>query len=229
MATTDFLPSREAELVVWSTNFSTRINLAPLPIGLSVIQATAYQALHDSFVTAYNAATNDGTNSRASKVTKNSAKKLLVANARLLAGIVQKFPGTTNTQRSELGLTVKDVEPTPIPPPATAPALEIISTIGNTVRIRLKDPANPSRRGRPSGVDGAAIFTFVGAAAPTEEAEWTFQGNTPRTSVNITFPGSTTPGAKVWFTAFWFNPRKQSGPAAIALGINLPGGAAMAA
>lgn len=229
MATTDFLPSREAELLTWSTNFKTRILLAPLPIGLSVIQATAYGALHDSFVTAYNAATNDGTNSRSAIVSKNAAKILLIANARLLAGIVQKFPGTSNTQRSELGLTVRDAEPTPIPPPATAPTLSIVSTIGNTVRIRLKDPANPSRRGRPSGVDGAAIFTFVGAVAPTEEADWTFQGNTARTSINITFPGSTPAGAKVWFTAFWFNPRKQSGPPAIALGINLPGGAAMAA
>jgi hypothetical protein len=229
MATTDFLPSREAELVTWSLNFKTRITAAPLPIGLSVIQATAYGALHDSFVTAYNAATNDGTNSRSATVAKNAAKKLLIANARLLAGIVQRFPGTTDTQRSELGLTVKDVEPTPIPPPANAPALEIVSTIGNTVRIRLKDIANPSRRGRPPGVDGAAIFSFVGAVAPTEESDWTFQGNTPRTSVNVTFPGATPPGAKVWFTAFWFNPRKQSGPAATALGINLPGGAAMAA
>src|SRR5258706_406301 len=119
MATTDFLPTREAELVIWSLNFKTRITAAPLPIGLSALQATAYGALHDSFVTAYNAA--------------------------------------------------------------------------------------------------------------TEEADWTFQGNTPRTSMNVTFPGATPAGAKVWFTAFWFNPRKQSGPAATPLGINLPGGAAMAA
>jgi hypothetical protein len=31
-------------------------------------------------------------------------------------------------------------------------------------------------------------------------------------------------GAAVWITAFWFNPRKQSGPAAEPVSANLPGG-----
>ena len=123
MATTDFLPTRESELVTWSTNFNTRINAAPTTFGLTVPQAAAYGDLHDAFVSAYTAATNDGTNSRSAIVTKNDAKALLVASARQLAGIVQRYPGTTNTMRSELGLTVKDAEPSPIPPPAVAPAV----------------------------------------------------------------------------------------------------------
>ena len=47
--------------------------------------------------------------------------------------------------------------------------------------------------------------------------------------VDVTFPGTTPAGSKVWFTAFWFNNRKQDGPAATPIGINIPGGSAMAA
>ena len=149
--------------------------------------------------------------------------------ARMQQAIGQRFPGTTNTQRSDLGLTVRNPEPTPIPPPASAPNIDVLSVDENTVRIRLHDPANPTRRGKPAGVDGAAIFSFVGDDAPTAEATWRFEGNTTRTAINVTFPNTGAPGSKVWFTAFWFNERKQSGPAATPVGTNLPGGAAMAA
>jgi hypothetical protein len=229
MATTDFLPTREAELVTWSQNFDTRITATPVAFGLTAAQATTYGGLHDAFVTAYNAATSDATNSRSARITKNDAKRALIENARLLAGIVQKFPGTTNTMRSDLGLTVKDAGPTPIPPPAMAPSILVKSGTGNTVRIRMVDPANPTRRARPAGVDGIAVFSFVGPVAPTDQAGWQFEGNTTRTTVDVVFPGTTTPGAKVWFTAFYFNSRKQSGPAAAPISTNLAGGGAMAA
>ena len=73
------------------------------------------------------------------------------------------------------------------------------------------------------------MFSFVGEEAPTTGAGWNFEGNTTRTMVNVAFPATITPGSKVWFTAFWFNPRALSGPAATPVGTNLPGGAAMAA
>jgi hypothetical protein len=225
----DFFPSREADIVTWSLNFKTKITATPTTYGLTAAQATAYGTLHDSFVTAYNAAANEASNSSAAIVTKNTAKAALTANARLLAGIVQRYPATTNTQRAELGLTVKDLGPSPIPPPASAPDIDIISLSGNTVRIRLHDPANPTKRGKPAGVDGAAIFSFVGATPPDEEGGWNFEGNITRPAVDVVFPPGTAAGAKVWFTAFWFNERKQRGPAATPVTANIPGGAAMAA
>jgi hypothetical protein len=229
MASSNFLPDRESELVAWSVNFKMRIAGAPMTVGLTAAQAATYGALHDSFVAAWNVANNDGGNSTANIVTKNAAKAALVANARLLAGIVQKFPGTTDTHRAELGLSVRHPEPAPVPPPAFAPAVLIRSTIGNTVRIRLVDTENPTRRGKPAGVDGATVFSFVGHAAPTDEGDWKFEGNTSRTTIDVHFPKKVPPGTKVWFTAFWFNQRKQPGPAATPVATNLQGGSTMAA
>src|SRR5439155_14001590 len=119
--------------------------------------------------------------------------------------------------------------PSPIPAPASSPQIMIKSTIGNTIRIKLIDPANPTRRGKPPGVDGVSIFSFVGEEAPTDAAGWKFEGNTTRTTFDVTFPNTVAPGAKVWPTAFWFNPRALSGPACTPVGANIPGGSAMAA
>jgi hypothetical protein len=48
-------------------------------------------------------------------------------------------------------------------------------------------------------------------------------------SISVVFPASVAPGSKVWLTAFFFNPRALSGPAATPVSTYLPGGAAMAA
>jgi hypothetical protein len=96
------------------------------------------------------------------------------------------------------------------------------------VRLKLRD-ITVVRRGRPPGVAGAVVFSFVGATPPTSLADWRFEQNTSKTSLEINFPATVPPGARVWFTAFWFNPRAQNGPASAPTGINIPGGMAMAA
>lgn len=210
----DFLPSREADLVTWSLNYKTRLIAAPTAVGVTAPQASAYGALHDAFVTAYNAANNDGTRTRAAIITKDTAKTALIANARLLAGIIQKYPATTNTQRAELGLTVRDADPTPVPPPAAAPGLTVISVDGRTVKFRLFDPANPTRKAKPAGVRGATVMSYVGETAPADPGAWKFEGSlTGRTEAEVVFPLTVAAGAKVFLTAFWFNPRSESGPA----------------
>lgn len=222
-----FLPSRDSELVTWSLNFSTRITATPTAFGLTAPQATAYGALHDAFVAAYNVSSAEATNSTSAVLTKNTARTSLTANARMLAGIVQKYPAITDAQRADLGLNVK-ASPAPVPPPALAPDIDIVSVAGNTVRIKLHNSAT-LHRAKPTGVKGAAVFSFVGPVAPSTEAAWTFQGNTTQTVIDVEFPAETPPGSKVWFTAFWFNPRAQSGPAASPVSTNVAGGSAMAA
>jgi hypothetical protein len=220
----EFPPRREAELVTFSGNFKTKITAAPTTYGLTAAQATAYGTKHDAFVAAYTVAQDPETRSPVNVSAKNVAKVILIAELRLLAGVVQRFPGTTNPMRIELGLPPRDFEPTPVPPPSAAPLLEVKSVFGRTARIRLIDAANPTRRGKPLGVIGASVFSHVGATPPAELSAWKFEGNTGRTTVDVVFPSSVASGATVWLTAFWFNPRKQSGPACDPVSANLPGG-----
>ena len=225
----DFIPGREPELVTWSTNFDQKINAAAVSYGLTVAQASAYTAKHTAWLSSYQAANNPDTRSPSKVIAKDSAKTALISEARMLARIVQATPTVTPEQKSDLGLTVRDVEPSPQPIPPFAPTVVALSSTGYTARVRMIDPNNPTKRGKPDFVDGIAVFSFVGDEAPTTEAAWKFEGNMTRTTVDVQFPSTTASGAKVWFTAFYFNEKKQSGPAATPVSINLPGGGAMAA
>ena len=217
-----FLPNTDATLLAWSLNFSTLITATPTAYGLTSTLATAYTALHTSFATAL-AACDPGTRSKSAVSTKNLARTNLKNNARLLAKLVDGTASVTNAQKLTLGLNVK-ASPSPIPAPSSSPALEVGTVTGWTVKLKLHDSTSGSKRGKPAGVSGASVFSFVGATPPNDMGSWTFQGNTGKTIVYVAFENTNAPGTKVWLTAFWFNGRKQSGPACAPVSTNLQGG-----
>jgi len=214
-----FLSLSDAGLLAWTVNFNTLINADPTAYGLTVEQAAEYATLSDAYASAYQTAVDPGTRTRGKVQAKNTAKAALKDRARLLAKVIEGQVGVTDEQKIDLGLNVRKA-PAPIPPPETAPDIDIVSVSGRRVKIRLHNADN-TKRAKPAGVAGASVFSFVGEAPPSDTAAWKFEGNTTRTVVDVDIDPSAQPGAKVWFTAFWFNPRAQSGPAANPVATNV--------
>jgi len=221
MAVTRFPPKKDAELLTWSDNFDQKITATPVVFGLTAPMAVAYNLLHVDFAAKYALATNANTNSATNIGNKNSAKEALLygtggtGGAWELVNIIQAAPGTTDDMRRELALRTPDREQTPAPIPGTAPDLSIVSTMGRVVKIRLRDQAKPDNRGKPDKTQGATILYHVGEAAPSEVAQWVFLQNTSKTILDVEIPASVAAGSKVWFSAFWFNAKKQTSPSAI--------------
>jgi hypothetical protein len=228
----DYLPSRESELVTWSNNFATQIAIDPPSIGLTAGQATTFGTLRTAFVTSYATANDPTTDSSSATAAKKAAKDAMVngpGGIRQLVKIIQAFPGTTNTQRVDLGIRVPDEDPTPAPIPDQAPLLQIEKTLGRVVTMNLRDSVDRDRRGKPDGVSGATILMYVGEDAPLDPMQWIFLANTTRTTVEMDFAPSVAPGAKVWLIAFWRNRRDEAGPAAVPVSVRLGDSMAMAA
>ena len=223
----NFYSGKDADIVAGSANFASLILSGFASYGLTNSQATAFGSLNSALQSAYSAAVNPSTRTPVSVEAKTLALGAMRASAILLSKIIYATPTVNDSQLVALGLLPRSSR-SPVPAPSVAPDIDVVSVSGNTVRIRLHQ-AGSTRRGKPVGVDGASVFSFVGSTPPDEMSEWKFEGVTAKTVVNIVFPPATAPGAKVWFTAFWFNERKQSGPAATPVGTNIPGGGAMAA
>jgi hypothetical protein len=102
--------------------------------------------------------------------------------------------------------------------------IQVASVSGFLITLRLRASAGSKARGKPTGVIGASIFSFIGDVAPTDLSQWTFQGNTGKTQVNVDIPNTTAKGATVWFTAFWFNGAKYSGPMTAPISTTVQGG-----
>lgn len=228
MPNKDFLPARDDALLTWSNVFSAGITAQAASIGLTPAQCTAYASLHSSFSASLAISSNPATRTRGAVSDKNDKRAALKAEARELARIINAFPATTNQQRLDLGLNPRSGEAAPINPPAECPELTVVSAMGRTLRIKLR-AVDSEGRGKPPGVHGASLFSFVGAAPPADISDWVFEGSTTRTIENVTFPPTVPAGSQVWLCAFWFNPRSQSGPACTPVSAYLAGGVAGAA
>lgn len=207
-----FLPSREASLVTWIENYALILKDDPAACGLSAEQEAAYALAASAFTSAYATANHPSTRTPGAIETKNTAKQAVIKLTREYVAINQAYPGMTNTLRRDLGITVRDDQPTPVPVPTVSPQLDIEAVQGRRMSIRLRDSKTGERR-KPDGVTGATVVSYVGENIPDDIRLWHFEGNTNRTNVDIEFDDSVPMGAKVWVAAFWFNRRSESGPA----------------
>lgn len=225
----DYLPKSDAGLLSWSNNFSTKITATPTAYGLTAANATTYAASQAAYATAYSAAINPSTRGPLAVNNKNVARDNLKHLSRQMAMQVQGTMTVTSSQKIELGLNPRTNFPSPIGVPMQA-GMEVLKVTGNVVRVRAYNPADPTRRAKPIGVSSITILSFVGASAPDADGPWFFQGSTTRTTFDVAFTGeSAAPGAKVWLTCFFANPRGLSGQACAPISTNLQSGEVVAA
>ena len=216
-------PSTDAALQAWSANFLSVLSAGSAgQYGVTPAQITAYSAVNGAYVSAV-AACDPNVRSKAAVVAKNQARTNLKNAARLMANTINGVSTVTNAQKTALGLNVR-VKPTPAPVPATAPVVIVVSVSAWTVSIRLSDIASSVKRGKPPGVTGAMLYSYVGATPPVDIASWQLEGMTGKTEQSVVFSNSNPPGTKVWFSAYWFNTRKQTGPSSAPIATYLQGG-----
>jgi len=203
---------------------ATRLTNDPARYGVTIGAAAIFQGLRDSYAAAYTTATEDISRTPTAIVVKDTAKEALIkgpGGIRELVDVIQARPETTNEMRSELQITIRQ-NPSPVPVPQFAPGIEIVSNFAHTLKIRLRDTEFPDNKGKPVGVAYATVLSFVGEDPPQNYDDWTMQGNATRTRFfDVVFPTTVALGSKVWVTAFWCNPRGDSGPGSTPLAAHI--------
>ena len=218
MSRTNYLPTADAALLAWTANFGALITATPTAFGLTAILATEYTAQQTAYATALTAAINPNTRGKRTVFLKTQAKKTLVGLSRVLAQQINKTLTVTNDQRQQLGLTIASGTRTPVPVPAMQPVVTYSKINGRTVTIKLG--REEAKRGRPSKVTGATVFTAAAGASLNDANAWSFNTSTTKTTLSVSFPAGD--AQTVQITAFWTNARNESGPVAIPITVNLP-------
>ena len=224
----DFIPHTDADLLAWGDNFSTLISANPTGYSLTAAIATELAGKQAAYASALAAATNPPTRGGATIHVKDEARTDLVAYCRQLARVIQGSMIVTNAQRYNLGLTVKDQTPSPINPPTEPPVLEVASVTGRMLKLVLREQGS-ERRGKPAGVAGATLFSYIGATPPASLRDWTNEGMVTRTNFDFEFAPTVAAGSQVWLCACWYSPRAQPGPTCLPISTYLGGGVSAAA
>jgi hypothetical protein len=217
-----YLPSKKADQVAWAANVAATISGLAIPLyGVPAAVMTTFTTANTNLQTAWAAAQNPATRTKGTIAAANNALITMRAAAKPVVGFVQANPAVTDTMKVNAGMTVRKTKPSPKPTPDQSPNIEVDSVSGRTVTIRLRQDAD--KRAKPTAVQNALVFSYIGAVAPMETNLWTFVATTTASTLEIPFGPSAT-GDTVWITAMWVNAKSETGPAAKEISVNLPAG-----
>jgi len=157
----NYLPSKDADVSSWGSNFSTLIAADPARYGMYPAEAATLSSAFSTFEQALQTATDPSTRTSVSITLKEGAKAAFVNLARTLAMIIKANQGVSDEDKVALGLNLPDLVPTPIPRPSTVPLLSVIAATPGEHTIRYADQNTPASRAKPFGVVQLVLFAAV--------------------------------------------------------------------
>lgn len=181
---TNYIPSKDADLVTWAENFSALITTAPTTYGLVAGDATAIAAAVNPFVAAYSVAVNPSTRTPATVAAKDAAKAAMLATVRPFAVQISLNSGVTNEDKTAVGVTVRKTVPTPVPAPTTRPALALASAQFGVQTLRYTDADMPTGKAKPPGAVGMELWVAVGTVPAIDPAQASYAATVTKSPYN---------------------------------------------
>jgi hypothetical protein len=214
----NYIPRRDGDFAAWANHYYDAVEKFYEAQGLDPALLTdlkkaldAWNAMYPAHVAAHAAA-------QAARQAKDAARAALEKQVRPVTNFVQGYPKTTNADRAEMGITVRETSKTPAPTPTTRPLVSVDPAARLTHELRLVDEGSPTRRGKPPGVAGAEVWVKLVDAdqpAPTDPARdprsFTFLTMTTKPSFRAEFKAGEG-GKTAVYMARWVNTRGEKGP-----------------
>lgn len=207
-----YIPAPDADFDAWMANFSTLLTADPTAYGEDAPSALVVQNAYDAWEAAYLLATNPATRTSPAIADKDAERVNLDAAARPVAQRINARASVTNTQRSDLGITIRKTTRTPVPPPSTAPAVTLRSQIPGVARMQIRDETTPTTKAKPLGVIGVDLHLFIGDTPPASYEDWPLAKTTGKTPNTLEFTGAQS-GMTANVVARWTT---RSGPGGVA-------------
>lgn len=208
---TRFLPTRESVLDTWLTHFSAQITAAPGAYGLSPADALSIKTAVDAWHAAYLTAAAPVTRTRGTVATKRGEKKNVVGVVRGYAAKVRSNDAVSGELKIGLGLKLRNAKGSPVPAPASPPALSVRGFHPGFHVLRATDVDTRPGRGKPPGTAGLLVYRAVeeDVAGGPHSAE--FLTLSTRVTFTSTFEHAQR-GRTATYFARWINAKGETGP-----------------
>lgn len=210
----NYIPRPDADFAAWAAHYGPAVRAWWEAHGLNTDDLKPLLEALDRWNEAFPAHVSAQQRAEAARQAKDAARAALERQIRPVTGFVQSFPGTTDAERAELGITLRPAKGSPAPRPATRP-LAIVDVGGRlTHRLRLVDESTPTRRARPRGVQRAEVFvafTPPGEPAPANPGDYRYLGSVTRGETTLTFEPHRG-GMQAHYVSRWVSPSGASGP-----------------
>lgn len=199
-----YIPTKQALLATWLTNFSTLITASPAAYGLLASDAVTIAGAVNAFIAAYNVISSPTTKTKSSVSTKNSAQVTCLQIVRPYAQQISNNPGVTSANKIALGLNPKTSTPSPISAPASNPVLAILSQNPGLVNLTYRDSlTSPTSKAKPYGVKSCQLYGMPSATPVTNPTTLVQLATMTKSPFQFQFPVGYTKGLTWYFAGVW--------------------------
>jgi hypothetical protein len=209
MSKKDFLPAKYVLLAVWFNTFANKIVHDLERFG---IPTDDFVALRDK-ISAFMSAQEQAVKANAGRTDKlDRAKKATAAkkHTRQFVNTFLRFnPAVTDNDRSDLGLTIPDPEPSPAPPIDTEPVGKVDFSVHQQHTLEVKD-SHQSGRAKPDHAKGFEVWHKFGTP-PEHDGDFQYTGFSSKDRMKIDYPLDMV-GQLVFYRFRWINTRNVPGP-----------------
>lgn len=157
-STNNYIPRPDAAFAAWVNQYTGAVESWWADQGFDPAELNALTKALTDWNAAFAAHTAAQAAAQGARQTKDAARAVLEKEVRPVTNFVQANPLTTNADRAEMGITVRDTSPSPAPAPSSRPLALVESGQRLTHQLRLVDESTPTRRARPAGVLGAEVW-----------------------------------------------------------------------
>jgi len=136
----------------------------------------------------------------------------VTVQGRAIGRDAQAAPTMTNALRQQMGITVRDLEPTPIGAPTDVPIGEVDTSkrLQQTVSFWHQDESG-AKRGKPEGATGVEAYLKLGGSPPGDLSECVFVGTFTKSPFIKEFSAADANQVAHWILR-WVNAKAQAGP-----------------
>ena len=209
-----YMPRPDGDFAAWANHYYDAVEKWYSVQGFDPNELKALKEALSAWNAAFPAHVKAQAAAEGARQAKDAARAALEREVRPVTNFVQGYPKTTNADRAEMGITVRDTSPSPAPAPTSRPLALVESPARLTHQLRLVDESTPTRRARPAGVLGAEVWVKLVDAdspAPTDPAALTFLTMTTKPSFRAEFKAGEG-GKTAVYMARWVNTRGEKGP-----------------
>ncbi|WP_059369852.1 hypothetical protein [Treponema endosymbiont of Eucomonympha sp.] len=205
----DYVPGGDAPFWAWAKQLVGYAETRLADFGIPDETFAAIKGLYAAFDAAYQKAASPN-HGKVDVLEKDEARAALEKAPRPFAKTYLMFnPAVSDSDRENMGLSLHNKKPTPVPPPSTYPDWVFDTKTIRRISLRFRDQGSTSRA-KPPGVHGAEIRWGFSAAPPAGVDDLTaseFCTNSPHTLV---FAESER-GKTVYFCLRWENTTGEKG------------------
>jgi len=211
----DYIPTKDADFSIWLENFSTLLTAAPATYGLTAPDALAVDAVNTTFQAAFLLSSNPATRTSGTVADKDTAR----ANAQLIvrpfAVRISQNTSVSDLAKSDIGVTIRQLIPSPIPAPVDAPSLGVQSMIPGQFTGSYHVVGSIGKA-KPFGSIGVELVKSIGTVYATDPSQCQLEGTFTKSPFRVAIAGEDTGKKVTLFARFTTRSgpggRAQSGP-----------------